>query len=283
MPIWPYDYHHGIEEWLYVLAGAPAIREPAGERILTSGDLVCFPSGHRGAHTVKGTGRFVIFATGQHVEPWMSVYPDSDKVSGPEGILLRRSAVGYWHGEGTSGPSETVQIRERNGSPPQPVVNVAAVDAEAAGPHAPAGLRHRAAMLGSLLGAERLDATLVELEPGQGLSSGRPSRCSPAAQSQRASRSRAVLVDDGPASQRLLPGHRAVADPERLRPGCGCGPRDRFIRGKRIQFGSSGVRSRLRPRVRRDRGMPCTRRRSPRPARRPRSRRRSRPVLPPSR
>jgi hypothetical protein len=29
----------------------------------------------------------------------MSVYPDSDKVSGPEGILLRNSAVSYWHGD----------------------------------------------------------------------------------------------------------------------------------------------------------------------------------------
>src|SRR5215210_2677500 len=106
VPIWPYHYHHGIEEWLYVIAGAPVLREPAGERILTSGDLVCFPSGHHGAHTVKGPGRFVIFATGQHVEPWMSVYPDSDKVSGPEGILLRSSAVGYWHGEGTAGATE---------------------------------------------------------------------------------------------------------------------------------------------------------------------------------
>src|SRR4029077_15195323 len=89
VPIWPYHYHHGIEEWLYVIAGAPVLREPAGARSLTPGDLVCFPSGHHGAHAVKGSGRLVIFATGQHVEPWMSVYPDSDKVSGPEGILLR--------------------------------------------------------------------------------------------------------------------------------------------------------------------------------------------------
>ena len=26
----PYHYHHGIEEWLYVIAGAPVLREPAG-------------------------------------------------------------------------------------------------------------------------------------------------------------------------------------------------------------------------------------------------------------
>jgi uncharacterized cupin superfamily protein len=154
-PIWPYHYHHGIEEWLYVIAGAPVLREPAGERSLTPGDLVCFPSGHVGAHTLKGPGRFVIFAAGADVEPYMSVYPDSDKVSGPGGILLRESAVGYWHGEGAAGPSEPVEIvREPDTSPPQPAVNALALDGEAA--------------LGPLLGAERLDAAVVDLDPGEG-------------------------------------------------------------------------------------------------------------------
>jgi uncharacterized cupin superfamily protein len=153
VPIWPYHYHHGIEEWLYVIAGAPVLREPAGERTLTPGDLICFPSGRLGAHTVKGPGRFVIFGTGQDVEPYMSVYPDSDKVSGPEGILLRSSAVGYWHGEGTAGPSEPVEIvREPEASPPRPAVNVLTVLGE----------------VGPLLGAERLDGTVVDVAPGEG-------------------------------------------------------------------------------------------------------------------
>jgi uncharacterized cupin superfamily protein len=155
LPIWPYHYHHGIEEWLYVIAGAPVLREPAGERILTPGDLVCFPSGHLGAHTLKGPGRFVIFATGQHVEPYMSVYPDSDKVSGPEGILLRSSAVSYWHGEGTAGSLESVEIvREPERSPPQPAVNALALREEA--------------KLGPLLSTDRLDGTVVDLDPGEG-------------------------------------------------------------------------------------------------------------------
>ena len=169
VPIWPYHYHHGIEEWLYVIEGAPVLREPAGERVLAPGDLVCFPPGHRGAHTVKGPGRFVIFATGQDVEPYMSVYPDSDKVSGPEGILLRGSAVGYWHDEGTAGASQPVEIvREPKTSPQQPAVNALAVHAEAADPLAPPGFRHRVAKLGPLLGADRLDATVVDVDPGEG-------------------------------------------------------------------------------------------------------------------
>ena len=165
---------------------------------------------------MKGPGRFVIFGTGQDVEPYLSVYPDSDKVGGPEGILLRSSAVGYWHGEGTGGPSEPVEIvREPESSPPQPAVN------------APA-LREGVGSLGPLLGADRLDGTVVDLDPGEGsepyhyvygreewllVLAGRPSRCSPAAQSRRVGRARAPLVDDGPAGQCLLPGLRALADP----------------------------------------------------------------------
>jgi uncharacterized cupin superfamily protein len=114
VPIWPYHYHHGIEEWLYVIAGAPVLREPAGERALAPGEVVRFPSGGQGAHTVKGPGRFLILATG--AEPYLSVYPDSDKVSGPEGILLRSSAVGYWHGEGTAGRVDADPVREPAGS-----------------------------------------------------------------------------------------------------------------------------------------------------------------------
>jgi uncharacterized cupin superfamily protein len=169
MPIWPYHYHHGIEEWLYVIAGAPVLREPAGERTLAPGDVVCFPTGRLGAHAVKGPGRFVIFATGQHVEPWMSVYPDSDKVSGPEGMLLRSSAVGYWHGEGTAGSQAPDEVaRAAESAPPRPVVNVQARPTEVPDQHAQAGSRYRAAELGPVLGADRLGGTVVELDPCEG-------------------------------------------------------------------------------------------------------------------
>ncbi|MGZ4288195.1 MAG: cupin domain-containing protein [Solirubrobacteraceae bacterium] len=66
--IWPNHYHHGVEEWLYVLARTPVLRDPGGERTLRAGDLVAFPSGHVGAHTVAGPGRFVIFSTGDHID-----------------------------------------------------------------------------------------------------------------------------------------------------------------------------------------------------------------------
>lgn len=41
----PYRFHHGVEEWLYVLSGTPALRVPAGERVLAAGGLVPFRDG----------------------------------------------------------------------------------------------------------------------------------------------------------------------------------------------------------------------------------------------
>jgi mannose-6-phosphate isomerase-like protein (cupin superfamily) len=58
----PYHYHHGVEEWMYVVSGAPILRDPNGERALEPGDLVAFRSGPLGAHTVHGPGRIVMFS-----------------------------------------------------------------------------------------------------------------------------------------------------------------------------------------------------------------------------
>jgi uncharacterized cupin superfamily protein len=169
LPVWPYHYHYGVEEWLYVVAGQPVLREPGGERALSPGDLVCFPVGHLGAHATAGPGRFVIFSTGQEVRPWLSVYPDSDKISGPGGILRRDGAVAYWHREGTGADDGPVRLqREPDPGPPRPVVNVLSAQPTGGYPDAPAGFLARVAPLGPPLGAERLGATLTELDPGEG-------------------------------------------------------------------------------------------------------------------
>jgi uncharacterized cupin superfamily protein len=103
----PYHYHHGVEEWLYVVAGAPTLRDPTGKRVLAPGDLVCFPSGPDGAHAVSGPGRVVMFSGVAAAEvASVSIYPDSDKVGvrppggGPDRLDFRRGdAVDYWDGE----------------------------------------------------------------------------------------------------------------------------------------------------------------------------------------
>lgn len=104
---WPYHYHHGLEEWLYVVAGSPTLRDATGERMLAAGDLACFPSGPEGAHAVRGPGRVIVFSGTAAVEAAsVSVYPDSGKVGvrppggGPDRLDFRRGdAVDYWDGE----------------------------------------------------------------------------------------------------------------------------------------------------------------------------------------
>ena len=100
--LWPYHWHTSREEWLLVVAGTPTLRAPDGERELRAGDLVAFPQGERGAHTLynraESSARVAMFST---LEPSASVYPDSGKVSGPGGLVFRSGdAVDYWDGEG---------------------------------------------------------------------------------------------------------------------------------------------------------------------------------------
>jgi uncharacterized cupin superfamily protein len=104
----PHHYHHGVEEWLYVITGSPTLRTPAGERELRTGDMVCFPAGPAGAHTITGPGRIMLFSANR--DPSVAVYPDSDKLGtrpgkGRPGAELdtlnfkRADAVAYWEGE----------------------------------------------------------------------------------------------------------------------------------------------------------------------------------------
>ena len=178
--VWPYHYHHGVEEWLYVVAGSPVLRVPHGERTLAAGDVVCFRSGYTGAHTVGGPGRVVILSVGGRPEASVCVYPDSDKVgprpgeTTPPGLdtldFRRQDAVDYWYGEGSDEPVEPRElVRAPDFKAPPIVVNVITVEARAPEiDDAPDGFRRRFVPVGRRLGAERLGATVCELDPGQG-------------------------------------------------------------------------------------------------------------------
>lgn len=48
----PYHLHHGNEELLVVLSGAPQLRTPSGVRELEPGAVVAFPRGPDGAHRI---------------------------------------------------------------------------------------------------------------------------------------------------------------------------------------------------------------------------------------
>jgi uncharacterized cupin superfamily protein len=104
---WPYHYEHASEEWLFVVTGAPTLRDPNGERELRAGDVVAFPSGPAGGHLVDNRTdeivRVVIFSTKTPLE--VVAYPDSGKLGfwtraeGYVAMLRDEPKLDYWEGE----------------------------------------------------------------------------------------------------------------------------------------------------------------------------------------
>ena len=78
----PYHFHYGNHEALVVLAGAPTLRTPDGERVLGAGDVEYFPAGPDGAHqVVNRTGDPVrYFVLARHVDPEIVEQVDSGKL-----------------------------------------------------------------------------------------------------------------------------------------------------------------------------------------------------------
>jgi uncharacterized cupin superfamily protein len=165
----PYHYHHGVEEWMYVISGAPIHRDPSGERTLEPGDLVAFRSGPLGAHTTYGPGRVVIFSTGVAGwgEAFVTVYLDSDKIGAAPGVMFRRAdALDSWREDtsDTSGPVDAAQVPVSGQA--SPMVNVVSMVAEPSLGVA-RGDGSRGTKLGPLLGGQTWAATLFELAPGE--------------------------------------------------------------------------------------------------------------------
>jgi uncharacterized cupin superfamily protein len=108
----PYHWHAGNEEMLIVLEGSPTLRTPDGRRQLEEGEVVAFPVGEEGAHTVINTGGEAVrlLMLSEMNAPEVVVYPDSDKVlarqeaSGSPAVGLRAlfrlsDQADYWDGE----------------------------------------------------------------------------------------------------------------------------------------------------------------------------------------
>jgi uncharacterized cupin superfamily protein len=98
--LWPYHWHTSREEWLIVVTGTPTLQAPDGERELAPREIVAFPAGEAGAHTLfnrtEGPARVAIFST---LHASVSVYPDSGKVGIPGYVFRTADAVDYWDGE----------------------------------------------------------------------------------------------------------------------------------------------------------------------------------------
>jgi uncharacterized cupin superfamily protein len=95
----PYHFHHGMEEWVVVVAGTPTLRGPDGERELRAGDVVCFLPGPEGGHQLRGPGTVLLLSANR--APETITYPDSGTVgTKPPGKVFREAdAVDYWEGE----------------------------------------------------------------------------------------------------------------------------------------------------------------------------------------
>jgi uncharacterized cupin superfamily protein len=106
-----YHLHHGNEELLLVVEGAPSVRTTEGERELRPGDLVLFRRGAEGAHQIANRSdrpaRFVVFSS--MVQPDVVELPEADAVGAMAGgvptagrdtpleLWFRRdAAIGYF-------------------------------------------------------------------------------------------------------------------------------------------------------------------------------------------
>lgn len=111
---WPYHYHTGNTEAIYVLAGRGTLRWDGAEYDLAAGDYTAFPPGDAGAHRVINDSdealRYLMLST--MADPDVTVYPDSEKIGvfagSPPGRHEGRTVhgfykladdVSYWEGE----------------------------------------------------------------------------------------------------------------------------------------------------------------------------------------
>lgn len=109
---WPYHYHTGNEEALYVLSGTGILRLDGLTHEVQAGHYAALPADESGAHRMVNDGdellRYLIMSTMN--EPDVTVYPDTEKVgvfvgSAPGGdpderplhaYFRQGDAVGYW-------------------------------------------------------------------------------------------------------------------------------------------------------------------------------------------
>ncbi len=106
----PFHLHHGNEEVVLVVQGAPTLRTADGERELEPGEVVFFRRGPDGLHGLENRGdepaRFVVFST--MVDPDVTEQPETGMVGvfaggvptagrdAPfEAFFPREAAVGY--------------------------------------------------------------------------------------------------------------------------------------------------------------------------------------------
>jgi uncharacterized cupin superfamily protein len=104
---WPYHYHTGNEEAMYVLSGRGTLRLAGEEHGLSADDYVALPADERGAHRVVNDSDdpLTYLAISTMNEPDVTVYPDTDRIGvfagSPPGSDEERTVHGYYRREDT--------------------------------------------------------------------------------------------------------------------------------------------------------------------------------------
>jgi uncharacterized cupin superfamily protein len=119
----PYHYHTGIEEGIFILCGTGEMRIGAATVAVRAGDYIAFPAGPDGAHTVTNDGQqplqYLVFSDTNTTD--IIGYPDSkkfafgampDPTTWPKGFWVRKvikdqESVDYFDGEDTGEEEKT--------------------------------------------------------------------------------------------------------------------------------------------------------------------------------
>ena len=103
---YPYHFHHNNEETFFILSGEGILRTSDGEKKVSAGELLFFPTGPAGAHKLTNCSDtenlvYIEFDVVHDVD--ITVYPDSNKIGvwgmGINQIYPKGEAVDYYEGE----------------------------------------------------------------------------------------------------------------------------------------------------------------------------------------
>ena len=103
---YPYHFHHNNEETFYIISGEGVLRTPEGERKVSAGELIFFPTGEQGAHKLTNCSQtenlvYIDFDVTHEVD--ITEYPDSGKIGiwgmGINELYRRSDNVDYYEGE----------------------------------------------------------------------------------------------------------------------------------------------------------------------------------------
>ena len=103
---YPYHFHHNNEETFYILRGEGTLRTPDGERKVSAGEFLFFPTGPAGAHKLTNSSDtenlvYIDFDVVHDVD--ITIYPDSEKIGvwgmGINQLYPQAEAVDYYDGE----------------------------------------------------------------------------------------------------------------------------------------------------------------------------------------